>query len=265
MTGIGLLLVLAATSGVVPCLPSTPAQEEALKAQYASGFEAWSENRAGFDDAWMGFVEPLLSLGVSVSFVAYFEADGSLDLVVVRGDEAQVQRACGVLAPLDSYRWPLATTRPFSQCGSVNVVQPDRGEFALTISGTPATACVGEPIPLHAALENVSGASQRFLLLVDGALKDYLNFFVQGHEGPEQLIPHGSPPAQMVTPEDVEPGWKLTGEFDLSGYSLPSNEILGRTPGQYLISAHFSSSGALGTWGGSVWSKPVQVVVEECD
>lgn len=69
----------------------------------------------------------------------------------------------------------------------------------------------------------------------------------------------------LVAPEDVEPGWKLTGEFDLSGTSLPSNEILGRTPGQYVISPHFSSSGAAGTWSGSVWSNPVQVVVEECD
>ncbi len=269
---IELLLVLATTPGVAQCLSAHEAEaagltQQTLDARYSPALEEWPEEADTVSAAWGQFTRPLHSIEDGVSLAAYFAPDGSIDLVIVRtDDERRVRQICQTLSQLDTYRWPLISSRPFRQCGSV-VASPRRGDFSLTVRLEEGSRCVGSPIPVQIILENISPTPHQMWIPKDGTLNDdvSISLKVNGEDMPTQLLDPSIAGPFVVIQKEIKPGSHIEASLDLAEYLLPGGEPLGRSPGDYVLYADILKQGGEGTWTGIVWSKPFLVTIRKCN
>lgn len=269
---VSVILALAIAPEVAQCLSAEQAnraglEEETLEARYSPALSVWPDDEAAVYEAWQGFTQPLQRMEGTVSLAAYFAADGTVDLVVVNGNDEKARKVCAALGAMGSYTWPLQAREPFRQCGTVVATSASPNDFRLTVRAPAEAVCVGMPIPVTVVFENAGPTSHRLWMPKDGTLKDDISLFlvVDDDPQPQQLIGPTISGPFIVDRMSIDPGRAVPGTVDLAPYLLPTSQKLGSTPGTYELYASVLKQGDGSTWTGSVWSKPFTVEVRVCD
>jgi hypothetical protein len=256
---ISLLLILAiggSSAADGACVSAAQAEalglsRQELDAQYAPTIEGWNPDHVAA--VWQGFILPLREIGGSLS--AYFAEDGSIDLIIVDGDDRQAGEICDALTR-HAYHWPLPADRRFRQCGSVPIV-PDEEDLELRATWEGAV--------VDFQLVNVSAEPQPLVLAVGGLWEDLAVFvWPNGAEEPQHLV-YSARPLGIINRRIIAPGERVGATIDLAECRLyPSGQTLGTMTGRHTVRAlysvpqqHFTS------WYTTLWSEPLVVEVRE--
>ena len=270
---LGLVLAVAAVAGPPRCLSADAAAalgfpREALDQKHKPALELWPDDEGAVGSAWQEFTRPLRQTDAVTSLSAYFSADGAVKLIVVNGQAEVVMTTCEALRARGDYRWPLHADRPFRQCGSVMGSSGDgTSPFQLQVDKALVEVCSKSPIRVVVSLHNRSLTKQQVWLPTSGTINDdvSISLVVEGEEVPLQLFDPTATGRSVVALGSIEPDGRIDGAIDLGPYQLPSGAKLGDTPGRYVLYADVLKQGSGGAWSGIVWSKPFEVVVQNCE